>query len=89
MTQTLLKPVLVTMICLALAGCGGGSSATLRILAISTVSAIDIYTTIVIEEATPEERAEIRDLLKSIQPYTDQAKQIVDAKLALIDALDG
>lgn len=82
----MLKSLPLIAVCLALAGCGGSS---LRILAIGTMTALDVYTTVAIEEATPEERAEIKSMLESIQPYTDATAAIVNDKLALIDALDG
>ena len=64
----------------------GGCS--LRVFAAATTAALDVYSTAYIEAATPAERVELRDALESIKPYTDQAKASVDAKLALIAALD-
>ncbi len=65
------------------------SGCSLRVFAAATTAALDVYSTALIESSTPEDRAEIRATLASIKPYTDQAAASVNAKLALIDSIDG
>lgn len=76
------KPLATVFVCLALSGC------SLRVFAAATTAALDLYSTAVIEAATPEERAQIKAILEAIKPYTDQAAASVNAKLALIATLE-
>ena len=69
--------------------CGFLSGCSLRVAAAATAAALEVYSTAYITMATPEERAELKDTLEAIKPYTDQVAAGVDAKLALIASLEG